>query len=348
MLSIAEILKVVVGKLAFNEPIRTVVDNSNGTFNITLDSTQSLVSGTFVIINAEQYKIKSLVSPTELFFDSGTLPSIDDIVEISAPKFHHGTIKAVSSELNKLSSRDYLPMIYLYEILQENRNRDNENPISREPELSIFFLEEANFKNWLTEDHYTEVIKPMDNLAERFIDLIQNDSFFGSIEEQDYTITPHAKFGWSDRNGHLRNMFDINLSGVELKIKIPIQRSCSETDEEPNFKKQEATVFDNVNPNSPIKLKLDSEYTCLGLTPILNALFDQTESTDTMNQITIDSDNAETYLTHVASVGSGAIEVDINGAGFIPVPSPMTLSIGNTFVAKRANSIVGGDVKFTG
>jgi len=83
-------------------------------------------------------------------------------------------------------------------------------------------LTEADFENWLTDDHYDKAINGMYENAESFIDTTEYSSIVNEVEQ--YKIISHAKFGWHDKNGHVKNVFNMNLSGVELRLTLPILR----------------------------------------------------------------------------------------------------------------------------
>jgi hypothetical protein len=144
-------------------------------------------------------------------------------LEIPAPNYWHGTVTQTNVELNQENDdRKKTPLVYLYEVLKDRRSRNEELSPNRFVDIAIFFMEDANFKDWLTDDHYKNVIQAMDNLAEDFIIFVGTSKLTGFSEIENYDIIPHAKFGYYDANGHKKNLFDFNLSGVELRMTLPL------------------------------------------------------------------------------------------------------------------------------
>ena len=149
---------------------------------------------------------------------------------IPAPQFLHGTPIAVNVELGTLPSASKFPAVYLYEILRDRQVFSDSSPIERECEIILFFLDNAD-PAWLTEAHYDNAVRRMDALAQHFISqVLLSPLFAGGLIEYADTI-PHADFGrFAQERGHIRTIFDEMLSGVELRLKLPIkkQTNCTE------------------------------------------------------------------------------------------------------------------------
>jgi hypothetical protein len=69
---------------------------------------------------------------------------------------------------------------------------------------------------------------------------------------------------------------------------------------------------------------------------------------DTMQTLTIDSDNAGTYTSITDDGGSGTIELSKNGGAFAAFSSPLVLAVSDTLVAKRTTTTSVGFYKLTG
>ncbi len=68
----------------------------------------------------------------------------------------------------------------------------------------------------------------MTQLAEDFVDLLESSSIIGDIEEEEYTIISQSKAGFYDRVGHVKNLFSMELSGIEFRISLPINKNGCE------------------------------------------------------------------------------------------------------------------------
>lgn len=220
---LVDIIEGLVNELTFTVTINncTVAD---GKLTLEVCNTYHLVFGSKITIGETDYKVLS-VENNESITISGTTCPVETELSVKSPNYFHGTVIAANSEMSKISNSDNIvPISYLYEVLKEKRSRNYKSVIDRESTIQMFFLEDANFEDWLTDDHYKNVIGAMDNLAESFVDLVSERMYYG--DPFDYNIFPHAKFGIVDKKGHIKNVFDRDLSGVELIIPIRLFKDC--------------------------------------------------------------------------------------------------------------------------
>lgn len=218
---VVDIVDRLISGLVFSEPILKCVVLGDEV-EITVKDTHRLVSGSTFTVGGDEFVVKKIVDSSKILIDGNTC-LVGDVV-IGAPNYFHGTVKATTQELDLIkSNKNKVPMGYLFEVLREKRNRNPEDVIDRRADLIIFFLEDADYKRWLTDDYYSDAIIAMDNLAEDFIDTISDSSEIGCIERDDYMIIPHAKYGYIDKNGHTKNLFNMQLAGVELRVTLPIK-----------------------------------------------------------------------------------------------------------------------------
>ena len=143
---------------------------------------------------------------------------------LNAPYFQTGTKLAANAEwtksLNDLTKKT--PLIWLLEIIREDRF-SREDVREFETDLRIFFLDETDPTQYLTEDHRREVVVPMSNLCESFLDVIREDRTFKRLEK--YRVTTFSRFGVENENGVIQNILDANLSGVELQLTLSKYKS---------------------------------------------------------------------------------------------------------------------------
>jgi hypothetical protein len=153
---------------------------------------------------------------------------VRDVVQvISWPQqifYLTGTRLAANQEWTMASSdlRNKLPLVWLLETINE-RFYGPGSPVERESELRIYFLNETNIAEFYTEDHRTNVVQPMTQLAQAFVSVIQNDPQFGTIDN--YQIRTFSRFGVETQKGVVQNILDANLSGVELQITVPVYKT---------------------------------------------------------------------------------------------------------------------------
>ena len=109
------------------------------------------------------------------------------------------------------------PLVWLLESTSEERFGRGDTRLF-EADLRIFFLDETNVKDYYSEDHRREVVYPMQRLAEEFVETIERDRSFKTLES--YNIRSFSRFGVENESGVFQNILDANLSGVELSITL--------------------------------------------------------------------------------------------------------------------------------
>tara|TARA_Y100001973_G_C5111850_1_gene288116 strand:- start:106 stop:813 length:708 start_codon:yes stop_codon:yes gene_type:complete len=231
MREIVDIIENVVSSLSFTTEIKTVTDNGNGTYTLGVCCTYHVQPFCTVSINGIDYRVTDIVNDSSITIESNTPPLVGELVNISAPKYFHGTRPATNEELSEITDvSDKLPFVYLFEVINESFSNDEENRIERESNLRLFFLGSANFSNWYTDDHYKYAIVPMRNLVFKFIEAINTDmATFADFDN--YNLINHVKFGvFTDNNGHTNRFFNEDLSGVEMRVTLPVLKdiACSD------------------------------------------------------------------------------------------------------------------------
>jgi hypothetical protein len=231
MIPVPYIIKSIIESLTFTQAILSIVDNLDGTFTLGVCKTYHLQPVcSYVSIDSVNYRVVGIVNNESITIKAGAQPPQTEVI-ISAPKYFNGTRPAVNEELSQINQEsDKLPLVYLFEIITETYNNNDELQLERESALRLFFLGPANFESWKTVDHYDNAIIPMTNLALAFIDYLNNNECdFQRVDN--YSLINHAKFGvFTDNKGHTNNFFNENLSGVEMRITLPINKSIACSD----------------------------------------------------------------------------------------------------------------------
>ena len=144
---------------------------------------------------------------------------LDGTTFLPTPFFQTGTKIAANNEWKKVLTNltAKTPLVWLLEIIREQRfGRDS--VIEFEADLRIFFLDETDATQYVTEDARREVVAPMSKLAEAFLDVVRGDRKFRRIN--DYKITTFSRFGVETDQGVIQNILDANLAGVELQFTL--------------------------------------------------------------------------------------------------------------------------------
>jgi hypothetical protein len=146
-------------------------------------------------------------------------------LKLVRPFFIHGTPYAVNQTLNKTKSQDKYPLIFLLEIIREQIPSEQDSMFSSIPTVRLFFLDERN-KDWTTDQIYENVVNSQREYCNFVLDAMLKGKIFG--RPSDIEIVSFAKFGeYIDLKGSLNSIFDAVLSGVELKLTLPIKKQCN-------------------------------------------------------------------------------------------------------------------------
>ena len=135
------------------------------------------------------------------------------------PFYIHGTKKATNREwtisTNDLTAKT--PIIWLLGPVRYTAF-GRESSLEYEADLRIFFLDETDPTQYYTEDHMQQVVYPMEQLAESFLETLEADVNYKTLER--WEIIEFSRFGTEQDNGFFQNILDANLSGVELRLTL--------------------------------------------------------------------------------------------------------------------------------
>lgn len=175
-------------------------------------------------IDGTDYVIESVVNNTSIVVQ-GVIAN-PQAYTVPNPFYFHGTpIMTNATHISGAASSDKVPMIYLYEILRERDLRQNSSVV-RESDLRLFFLDSANFSEWNTDEHYSQRLLGLNNLVDKFIEEARKFPCF-YLFETDFTRINHVNFGvYRDNQGHIKKIFDDDLTGVELSFTLPL-KNCN-------------------------------------------------------------------------------------------------------------------------
>ncbi len=220
---IADIVGGFIASLPLQQPVLQAIAGQNSTLLEVADALH-LRAGMQVLVDGTPAKVLS-VSAGQITAE-GVFQLAESVV-IPPPQFLHGTPISVNIELGTLPSAAKFPAVYLYEILRDRQIFADSSPIERECEIILFFLDNAD-PAWLTDAHYDNTVRRMDALAQHFLSqVLLSPLFAGELIEYADTI-PHADFGrFAQERGHIRTIFDEMLSGVELRLKLPIKKKTN-------------------------------------------------------------------------------------------------------------------------
>lgn len=138
--------------------------------------------------------------------------------------FFHGTIRMVSNELINIGNiTTKVPMCYAVEPMKFRKNLVVDSTIAGWAEFRLFVLDSCKYGEWLTADHYTNVIVPMENKLDDLLERLRNDARVVGEEFTEADIWNHVIAGsYLDEKGKTKSMFKFYFSGPECRLSLPI------------------------------------------------------------------------------------------------------------------------------
>ena len=211
----------IISELSFTFNITSVTDNLDGTFTLTSCETFHIQPTFSVTIDGIDYPVISVVKNVNIVISGTVLPTASTFL-VYAPYYYHGTPVQVSNELTEISvAADKTPMVFLNESYVE-KYFGSDSSVDREADLRIFFLTQSNFEDWLSEDYHNNSFEQMNDMIDRFLIRCKKSKLIGKFSEHSRIIRQKVSVVSSDKNK--KNLFNMNLSGVELLIKLPFNK----------------------------------------------------------------------------------------------------------------------------
>jgi len=223
-MQITDIISAIVTSIRDTGTISSITKSGN-IYTVYTSDTKKLKQYHYVVINSNSYQITEILLNTYFKITSSTAVTGTQWIA-EAPYFYSGTPIAIDSILKQIQngSKKY-PVIVLFETIRQNIINDNTKATGINADVNLFFMDNANFKDWLTEDHYENVIEPMQEYLDEFIAACNKSIYINEYEFDKYNIINHAKWGiYVEEKGKVRSIFTDELSGIELQMTLPIMR----------------------------------------------------------------------------------------------------------------------------
>lgn len=221
-----DIIRDIISTLSVEFVIDSIIDNGDDTYQLNTCCTWWLSVNHEIVIDGKDYVVVDFVINQSLTIKSFGVPAIPVVLSftLNAPNYIHGTLKMANNEVDAESDKTILcPFVYLYEIIKDKKNTDEESVIDRETDLRMFWLNSVDTSNWLTADHYTYFVAPMQQMVDLFISKIKESNLF--TFNLNYECTPLINV--SENGNQEKSIFDCNLSGIELRLFAEIRENLS-------------------------------------------------------------------------------------------------------------------------
>lgn len=237
-----DLIKGIIELIDVSVPVLSTTDNGGGSYTFVLGELKWLRIGKLLTGGTDEtFKVKAIVFEestgytVETVLVSGTPTTNYTVLNVPVPYYWHGSVRMINSEISKIKrSVNKTPLFYLRTLSPISYNNDRTSRFLYNTDIDLFILDEANYKDWISDDYYTEVIEPLESLMNAFIDQVKKQNQI--IEETPYSTTPVIKFASSDSNGNLRKYFTDDLSGWRIQMDLQVKNCLDCCDGKINFK----------------------------------------------------------------------------------------------------------------
>ncbi|HEX4888577.1 MAG TPA: hypothetical protein VFV37_11070 [Luteibaculaceae bacterium] len=202
----------------------TSVTPSGPNFVWKVCNTQYLNTGAKFTLNGNPYRVISFVHNQSLTVSGPSIVPGD--YSLAAPFFTHGKFEAVTNELARQKVTDWNPIVWMFELHRRNKPADVLSPFESEGDVRLFLMNTSNWKDFATEDHYNEVIRPLSNVAEAIYQKALR--LIGVTDLDQFDTINHAKFT-TGGNGIAvtgTKVLPDTQSGIEIFMSLPIKKKC--------------------------------------------------------------------------------------------------------------------------
>lgn len=202
--------------------IDSVVDNGDGTQTISVCNTYWIRNYLTVTIDSVEYNVSSFVKDTSFTIPSGTLVTATSFT-MTAPYYFHGSPMQVNNEHIAIKdSANKYPLIYLVEALTDS-HYDELDGRDKDMGLRMFFLDSLNSKNDEVNQHFTNIVKPLNASLDYFVELLEENALTLPFS---YDVTNRIKVGtYTTNQGNVAEIFNDTLDGVEFVSTVTLNKS---------------------------------------------------------------------------------------------------------------------------
>tara|TARA_R110002126_G_scaffold93089_5_gene220755 strand:+ start:4442 stop:5134 length:693 start_codon:yes stop_codon:yes gene_type:complete len=216
--NLVDIVRTIIGRIDLNISVNSITGVRIyvcDTMHITLGKTVEDEYGNLYTVTEFSFNEWIEVKPK-----GHAIPFNSTVVVAPPILFLHGSPSSTNNEYAKINNRTLAktPFIWLL-VSYQYTDLPRDSSIVASYDARLFFMDWANVPKWKNDQHNQLVIKPMENLSKAFINIIEADYSFKTLEA--YTRTPRPRFGVeiSDR-GSDKTIIHENLSGIDMSVTL--------------------------------------------------------------------------------------------------------------------------------
>ena len=226
MNEVSNILKELITNISYKVTFKTIVDNTNGTYTLTTCNTLHARAKRTITINDVVYPITNVVLNESITVESDEpIVIMEGTLEVFG--FHSGTLIDTDNERGSAARVDQrvTPFLWLREPFTTVLDRNRETDKYGDADVTLYFMDECDPQNMLSDNHRHEVIYPLENFALNFIKYVESriDLFYDLTTVR---VTELINVGTRGSNGNFERLFDENLSGIEMTLSLPLKNNC--------------------------------------------------------------------------------------------------------------------------
>jgi len=216
--NLVDIVREIINRINLNLTVKEVIGST-----IYLCDTLHLTLGKIIKDDAgNEYRIVDFVINEWIsVVPVGHLLSFTGSIVVAPPILYlHGSPSSTNNEYLTTSQRTLkkTPFIWLLGSYEYD-NLPLDSSVVYSFDVRLFFMDWANVPKWKNDQHNDLVIKPMENLSNAFIKVIENDYTFKRLGT--YSRKPRPRFGVELTNkGSDKTIIHEDLSGIDLSLTL--------------------------------------------------------------------------------------------------------------------------------
>lgn len=217
MKEFSQIFNTIVNQISSEIKVESKTSNNYFTCKTKWSRKGKTLTGYDINGNLLTKKITNVVNNEYITLEDGLI--VSNTLVLNAPFDITGTKIATNLEWTKASTFaiDKTPIVWLLDSFDE-LVYGLESSMERTVDMKVFFLDETDIKNYYTADHKREVIQPMMNLKDEFLEIIKKNRNFKTVI--DARVKYFSRFGTESSQGFEKNILDANLSGLVLSLTL--------------------------------------------------------------------------------------------------------------------------------
>lgn len=220
MANLVDVMKYILGQLDYTVKVKSIalpnVFVCETTKHLTVGNIITDGGGLEYLVTAIDVNNYVELTPT----NGNTVDFDSDVMNLPPVHLQHGTPQMVNNEYldAEVDTVDKTPFIWVYENTESDLPA-RDSSLEATFDVRLFLLAWANEPEWVNDQHNDLAVKPMQNLSQQIIDVINADYSFKRVNGG--RTRPRSNFGvYVTNKGNEKDIIDEDLTGVELRFNL--------------------------------------------------------------------------------------------------------------------------------